>query len=93
MIGLLIFLAVGVAVSNYGRPLQLAGVVVVATALLSLDSGESPGAIVLSSLIFYPFVAFIYMLVERYSESILATYGILLGAVAVMFASATYTWS
>lgn len=91
MIGLLIFLAIGVAVSNYGRPLQLAGVVVVSTALLSLVFGNDLGEILLSSLIFYPFVAFVYMLVERYSESILATYGILLAAVAVMFAAAMYT--
>lgn len=91
MIGILIFLALGVAVSNYGKPLQLAGVVVVASALLSLAFGSDPGEVLLSSLIFYPFVAFVYMLVERYSDSILATYGILLAAVAVMFAAAVHT--
>lgn len=90
MIELFLFLGLGVAVSNYGKPLQLAGVFVGATAVLSLIFGSSVMEILFASAILYAFSAFVYMLVERYCDSILATFGILLGAIAIMFGAAFY---
>ncbi len=90
MISLLLFLGLGVAVSNHGRPLELAGVLVVVSSLLDLIFGGSLGEIFFGALIFYPFAAFVYMLVDRYSDSVLATFGILIAAIAVMFGAAYF---
>ncbi len=90
MLELLLFIAMGVVVSNHGRPLQLAGVTVVGSAVLSLMFGASLVEIFFSSVILYAYTAFVYMLVERFSDSILATFGILVSAVAIMIGAVLF---
>ena len=90
MLGLILFLVLGVAVSNHGSPLKFAGLLVVLFAVLGLMGDDGLVEILIATLISFPFVAFTYLLVERHADSILATYGILLGAIGLMTAAVFY---
>lgn len=83
MIGIFIFICIGIIVMRAGYPLQFAGVYVVLTSLLSLLLGESFTALLFSAIIMYAYTAFVYMLVDTYGDRIFLPIVILVGGAFV----------
>ena len=85
MIGLALYFVSGYLVMNYGKPLHFAGVFVGLGTIHSLVTGTAIGGLIL-----YAYTAFVFMVVERYSDRILAPIGVLIIGAAILIAAIFY---
>ena len=91
MFDLLFYLLFGYLVINYERPLPFAAGYVVVTSVLSLIIG-SAGFVeaAISGIILFAYTAFVYMVVDRYGDKVLAPIGVLIAGYAVLVAASFY---
>jgi hypothetical protein len=88
MLGLLFYFLFGYLVIQYSKPVHFAAGYAVCAGLLSLIVGESLFSVLISGAILFAYTAFVYMVVERYSDSILAPIGALIGGAMILVAAA-----
>ena len=68
--GILLFIGFGYLVTLYGRPLQIAGAYVVVSSIFSLVIGEKIISLLFSGAIIFAYTAFVFMVVDHFSDSI-----------------------
>ena len=90
MLGLLFYFLFGYLVMQYARPVHFAAGYAVSAGLLSLVVGADLLGVLLSSAILFAYTAFVYMVVDRYNDSVLAPIGILTGGALILVGAAFY---
>ena len=88
MLGLLFYFLFGYLVMQYEKPVQFAAGYAISAGLLSLIVGESLFSVMISGTILFAYTAFVYMLVDRYNDSIMAPIGILIGGALILVSAA-----
>ena len=68
--GALIFVGFGYLVIQYGKPLKFAGGYVLLSSLISLIFGEKLISLLFVAAILFAYTAFVFMIVEYFSDSI-----------------------
>jgi len=90
MIGLVLYFLFGSCVIRYERPVHFAAGFAGLSALLNLVVGGSFIESILSGLILFAYTAFVYMVVDRYGDKILAPIGVLVAGAAILIGAAYY---
>ncbi len=88
MLALVFYFLFGSLVINYAKPVHFAACYAIAASLLSFFLGDSLPGVAFSGAILFAYTAFVYMVVERYSDGILASIGILVGGAAILVGAA-----
>ena len=88
MFGLLFYFLFGYLVINYERPVLFAAGNAITAGLLSLMLGDGLLIVLVSGAILFAYTAFVYMVVDRYNDGILAPIGILTGGAVILVAAA-----
>ena len=88
MFGLLLYFLFGYCVMNYARPVQFAAGYAVSSGVLSLVFGDRLLSVLLSGAIVFGYTAFVYMVVDRYNDNIVAPVGVLVAGAAIMIGAA-----
>lgn len=90
MIGLGFFFLCGYLVMNYGKPVHFGALYAVLMQIVALINGNSIGSLFFGGAILFAYSAFVYMVVDRYSDGILAPIGILIGGALILVGAALY---
>ena len=88
MLALVFYFIFGYLVMLHGRPVQFAGAYAVSASLLSLFVGAGVLEVLLSGAILFGYTAFVYMVVDRYNESVLAPICILVAGALILVGAA-----
>lgn len=72
MLGLLFYFLFGYLVMQYARPVHFAAGYAVSASMLSLMVGDGLLTVLSSGAILFAYTAFVYMVVDRYNDSVLA---------------------
>lgn len=88
MFGLILYFVFGYFVIQYNKPVQFAGGYAVSAGVLSLIFGENLLSVLLSGAILFAYTAFVFMVVDRYSDKVLAPIGILIGGAMILVGAA-----
>lgn len=88
MFGLLLYFLFGYFVMTYARPVQFAAVYSVSSGILSLIFGESFLSVLFSGAVVFAYTAFVFMVVDRYNDGILAPIGILVAGAVILIGAA-----
>ena len=83
MMTLVLYLLFGSFVIRYERPVQFAAGYSILTAMMSLIFGEPFVATVLIAAVLFAYTAFVYMVVDRYGDQILAPVVVLVAGAAI----------
>jgi hypothetical protein len=90
MIGLLLYFLFGSFVIRYEKPVHFAAGFAGVSVLLNMLIDGSFVESILSGLILFAYTAFVYMIVDRYGDRILAPIGVLVAGAAIMVGAAYY---
>ena len=90
MIGLVLYFLFGWFVIKYERPVHFAAGYSVFNAVLSLIFGDAFVGALLSAAVLFAYTAFVYMVVDRYGDQILAPIGVLIAGAAVLIGAVYY---
>ena len=91
MIGILLYFLFGYFVIQYQKPVQFAGGYAVAASILALGFGDGLLAVLLSGAILFAYTAFVYMVVDRYADKVLAPMGVLFVGAMILIGAAFVT--
>ena len=90
MIGLVLYFLFGSFVIRFERPVHFAAGYSILTAIISLILGEPFLAAILSAAVLFAYTAFVYMVVDRYGDQVLAPIGVLIAGAAILIGAAYF---
>ena len=88
MFALVLYFLFGYFVIQYEKPVHFAGGYVVAVSLLSLVFGEEILSVFFVGAILFAYTAFVYMVVDRYGDKVLAPIGVLIAGALILVGAA-----
>ena len=90
MFSLVLYFVFGYLVIQYERPVHFAGAYAVAASLVSLIFGENLLSVLFSGAILFAYIAFVYMVVDRYGDKVMAPIGVLIAGAVILVGGALF---
>ncbi len=90
MIGLVLYFVFGALVIRYEKPVHFAAGYAGMSAAFSIVIGEPLVGTLLAGLILFAYTAFVYMVVDRYGDQVLAPIGVLVVGALILLGASYY---
>lgn len=91
MFDVILYFLFGYFVIQFERPVHFAGGYAVTEVLLSLIFGEKILSVLISGAILFAYTAFVYMVVDRYGDKVMAPIGVLIAGALILVGAAFVT--